>query len=48
MKSCLGMLFTLIVLAAVISGGATLWYLSSTSEITRHAPAAAAPELPIR
>jgi len=35
MKSFLGMLFTLIVLAAVIGGGAVLWYLSSTTEFSR-------------
>lgn len=34
-KSFLGMLFTLIVLAAVIGGGAVLWYLSSTAEFSR-------------
>ncbi|WAC21346.1 hypothetical protein OVA24_08100 [Luteolibacter sp. SL250] len=35
MKSFLGMLFTLIVLAAVIGGGAVLWYLSSSSGFSR-------------
>lgn len=35
MKSFLGMLFTLIVLVAVIGGGAALWYLSSTTEFSR-------------
>jgi ABC-type transporter Mla subunit MlaD len=41
MKSCLGVLFTLLVLIAVIGGGAWLWYLSSTTQITRKAPPAA-------
>jgi hypothetical protein len=35
MKSCLGMLLTLIVLLAVIVSGATIWYLSSTAEFSR-------------
>jgi hypothetical protein len=45
MKSCLGVLFTLLVLVAVIGGGAALWYLSSTTQITRKtaAPAAQVP-----
>ncbi len=34
MKSCLGMLFTILVLTAVIGGSALLWYLSHTAEIT--------------
>ncbi len=40
MKSCLGVLFTLFVLIAVIGGGAALWYLSNTTEMSRTAPAA--------
>jgi hypothetical protein len=45
MKSCLGVLFTLLVLIAVIGGGAWLWYLSSTTQITRQPlpPAAQVP-----
>lgn len=35
MKSFFGMLFTLLVLTAVIGGGALLWYLSSTTEVSR-------------
>ena len=35
MKSCLGMLFTVLVLIAVIGSGAVLWYLSKTTEIER-------------
>jgi flagellar basal body-associated protein FliL len=43
MKSCFGMLLTLIVLLAVIISGATIWYLSSSAEFTRKdAPAPAA------
>jgi len=42
MKSFLGVLFTLVVLVAVIGGGAVLWYLSSTAEFSRKpAPAVA-------
>jgi hypothetical protein len=41
MKSCLGMLITLIILLAVIGSGAAIWYLSDTAEFTRKdAPAA--------
>jgi flagellar basal body-associated protein FliL len=35
MKSCFGMLLTLIVLLAVIFSGATIWYLSNSAEFTR-------------
>jgi hypothetical protein len=43
MKSCFGMLLTLIVLLAVILSGATIWYLSNSAEFTRKdAPAPAA------
>jgi hypothetical protein len=42
MKSCLGMLLTLVVLLAVILSGATIWYLSNTAEFSRKgAPAPA-------
>ena len=42
MKSCLGMLLTLVVLLAVIVSGAAIWYLSNTAEFTRKdAPAPA-------
>ena len=41
MKSCFGMLLTLIVLLAVIISGVTIWYLSDTAQFTRKdAPAA--------
>ena len=48
MKSCLGLLFTLIVLIAVIGGGALLWYLSDNTEFSRRAPATTTPEQPSR
>lgn len=35
MKSFFGMLLVLIVLVAVIGGGALLWYLSDTAEYSR-------------
>lgn len=42
MKSCLGLLLTLTVFTLVVGGGALIWYLSHTAEITRKdAPAAA-------
>jgi len=46
MKSCLGLLFTLLVFTLVVGGGALIWYLSSTAEVspkgpTPHAPSAA-------
>ncbi|HEY1120247.1 MAG TPA: hypothetical protein VGE67_01545 [Haloferula sp.] len=45
MKSCFGMLLTLIVLLAVIVSGATIFYLSSTAEFSRkEAPAATLPK----
>jgi hypothetical protein len=47
MKSCLGLLFTLIVLIAVIGGGALLWYLSDTTEFSRK-PVSAAEAEPAR
>ena len=43
MKSCLGLLLTLTVFTLVVGGGALIWYLSHTAEITRKdAPAASA------
>lgn len=43
MKSCFGMLLTLIILLAVIISGATILYLSNTAEFSRKdAPAPAA------
>lgn len=42
MKSFFGMLFTLIVLLAVLGGGALLWYLSYSTEVTRK------PVVPVR
>ncbi|HVJ45516.1 MAG TPA: hypothetical protein VM511_03955 [Luteolibacter sp.] len=41
MKSFLGMLFTMIVLLVVLGGGALLWYLSYSTEVTRRTPASA-------
>jgi len=35
MKSCFGLLIMLLVLVAVIGGGALLWYLSDTAEFSR-------------
>jgi hypothetical protein len=41
MKSCLGLLLTLLILVAVVGAGAAIWYLSSTAEFSRkEAPAA--------
>lgn len=40
MKSCLGMLLSLIVLISVIAAGAGIWYLSASAEFSRkEAPA---------
>jgi len=39
MKSCLGVLFTLFILLAVLGTGGLLWYLSDTAEFTRKTPA---------
>jgi hypothetical protein len=43
MKSCLGILLVFSTLVAVVSGGAFIWYLSSTAEFSRNnaAPSAA-------
>ena len=35
MKSCLGLLFTLLVFTVVIGGGALIWYLSLSAEFSR-------------
>jgi hypothetical protein len=35
MKSCLGLIFVILILIAVVGGGALLIYLSSTSEFSR-------------
>jgi flagellar basal body-associated protein FliL len=35
MKSFFGMLLVLLVLVAVVGGGALLWYLSDTTEFSR-------------
>ncbi|MBN8459268.1 MAG: hypothetical protein J0M04_15665 [Verrucomicrobia bacterium] len=44
MKSCLSLLFVLLVLTVVLVTGGSLFYLSMTSEFSRKdAPAAAAP-----
>lgn len=40
MKSCLGLLLTLLILVAVIGTGVAIWYLSDTAEFARkEAPA---------
>lgn len=40
MKSCLGMLFALLVLIAVLGTATGIWYLSETAEFSRkEAPA---------
>ena len=40
MKSCFGLLLTLLILFAVIGTGAAIWYLSDTAEFTKkEAPA---------
>lgn len=35
MKSCLGLLITLLVFTLVVGGGALIWYLSNTAEFSR-------------
>ena len=35
MKSCLGFLMTLIILFGVMGGGALIWYLSYSTEISK-------------
>ncbi len=35
MKSCLGLLFILAILLAVVGGGGLIWYLSNTAEFSR-------------
>jgi uncharacterized protein (UPF0333 family) len=35
MKSCLGLLFSLLILVAVLAAGAGIWYLSNTAEFSR-------------
>jgi len=42
MRSCLGLLFSLLILAAVIGTGLLIWHLSATSEFTAK-PATAQP-----
>ncbi|MEO7098190.1 MAG: hypothetical protein ABI162_02430 [Luteolibacter sp.] len=42
MKSCLGLLFALLIFVAVIGGGALIWYLSTTAEFSRTAVSSAA------
>ena len=42
MKSCLGLLFVLLVFTVVVGGGALIWYLSDTAEFSRKSPAPAA------
>ena len=38
MKSCLGLLFTLLVFTIVVGGGALIWYLGHSAEFSRDAP----------
>jgi hypothetical protein len=41
MKSCLGLLLTLLILVAVVGSAAAIWYLSTSAEFARkEAPAA--------
>ncbi len=35
MKSCLGLLLTLLILIAVVGTGVALWYLSDTAEFSK-------------
>lgn len=42
MKSCLGLLMTLIILVGVIGSGVAIWYLSTSTEITKK-PAVVSP-----
>ena len=35
MKSCLGLLLSLLILAAVLATGAGIWYLSHSTEFAR-------------
>lgn len=37
MKSCLGLIITLLIFISVIGGGALIWYLSDTAEFSRTA-----------
>lgn len=37
MKSCLGILLVFFTFVAVVGGGLFIWYLSHTSEFSRHA-----------
>jgi hypothetical protein len=41
MKSCLGLIFILLVFTLVVGGGALIWHLSSTAEFSRGNGAAA-------
>ena len=43
MKSCLGLLLTLLILIAVIGTGAALWYMSANTEYSRKDTPVAAP-----
>jgi hypothetical protein len=46
MKSCLGLLFTLLVFTVVVGGGALIWYLSQTAEFSRKGAAGDSPAPP--
>jgi hypothetical protein len=37
MKTCLGLLFTLVLFAVVLGSGGLIWYLSDTAEFSRSA-----------
>lgn len=46
MKSCLGLLITLLIFTFVVGGGALIWYLSDTAEFSRSGLAVAVPAPP--
>jgi len=39
MKSCLGLLFTVLAFTIVVGGAGLIWYLSNTAEFSRQVPA---------
>ena len=42
MKSCLGLMLSLMIFVLVLGGGALIWYLSQSAEFTRKAEGSAA------
>ncbi len=49
MKSCLGTLLLMLVIIALVGGGALIWYLSNNSEFTRtDGSASAVPSAPAK